>query len=132
MHEFSIATQILESLLEFAEERQPAEVLKVRVEIGELMCIEREQLRFCYDSIKTNTLVMDSSLEITLIAAIVKCPYCQYEGPPKYWEEVRLAAVPTLQCPQCGKTTEAIQGHDCAIKSVQFLESKNPVAIAGD
>jgi hydrogenase nickel incorporation protein HypA/HybF len=132
MHEFSIATQILESVLEFAEAHRPAEVVKVRVEIGELMCVEQEQLRFCYDSIKGNTAVMNSLLEISSVPAAVNCPNCRYEGPPKYWEEAQGAPVPTLQCPQCGKTAEAIQGHDCAIKSVQLLAGKNEDAMAGD
>ena len=121
MHEFSIATQILESVLEFAEARPSEEVLKVRLEIGELMCVEAEQLRFCYDSIKTGTALENSCLEIAFAPAVVKCPHCQYEGPPKYWEGVLAeASIATLQCPQCGKAAAAIAGHDCAIKSIQL------------
>jgi hydrogenase nickel incorporation protein HypA/HybF len=126
MHEFSIATQIMESVLEFAEAHQPGEVVKVRLEVGELTCVEPEQLKFCYDSIKTNTVLKTSVLEISMAAAVVKCPHCKYEGAPKYWDDARAAAaIPTLQCPQCGKAAEAVSGHDCAIKSVQFRELKD-------
>src|SRR5665213_1797595 len=121
MHEFSIATQILESVLEFAEARPSEEVLKVRLEIGELMCVEAGQLRFCYDSIKTNTPLKNSLLEIESVAAVVQCPHCQYEGPPKYWDGALAgASIATLQCPTCGKAAAAIQGHECAIKSIQL------------
>ena len=121
MHEFSIATQILDSVLEFAESRPSQEVLKVRLEIGELMCVEAGQLRFCYDSIKLNTSLENSSLEIESAPAVVQCEHCQYEGKPKYWEGVLASAsIPTLQCPQCGQAAEAIRGHECAIKSVQL------------
>jgi hydrogenase nickel incorporation protein HypA/HybF len=126
MHEFSIATQILESVLEFAGARPSAEVVKVRLEIGELMCIEAEQLRFCYDSIKQETVLKNSSLEIEFVPAVVQCPHCQYEGSPKYWDGVLASAsIPTLQCPKCGKAAAAIRGHDCAIKTVQLLDLTN-------
>jgi hydrogenase nickel incorporation protein HypA/HybF len=127
MHEFSIATQILESVLEFAQKHESAEVLKVRLEIGELMCVEAEQLRFCYDSIKVETVLRNSELEIEFAAAVVKCSHCKYQGPPKYWSGViSEASIPTLQCPKCGKAAQAILGHDCAIKSIQLFDSKGP------
>jgi hydrogenase nickel incorporation protein HypA/HybF len=126
MHEFSIATQILESVLEFSEARHGRDVLRVRLEIGELMCVEAEQLRFCYDSIKLGTALENSTLDIEFAPAVVNCPHCDYEGPPKYWDGVIAgASIPTLQCPDCGKAAAAIQGHDCAIKTVQLLDQRN-------
>ncbi len=119
MHEFSIATQILESVLEFVQAREPAEVLKVRLEIGELTCVEDEQLRFCYDSIKTETALRNSTLEISSVPAVVKCAWCKYEGAAKRWD----GGIATLECPNCGKAAQAIQGHDCAIKSIQLAET---------
>jgi hydrogenase nickel incorporation protein HypA/HybF len=126
MHEFSIATQILDSVLEFALARPSQQVLKVRLEIGEMMCVEAEQLRFCYDSIKKETALENSDLEIAFLPAVVQCPHCQYEGSPKYWDGALAGvSIPTLQCPQCGKAAETIQGHDCAIKTIQLLDLKN-------
>jgi hydrogenase nickel incorporation protein HypA/HybF len=125
MHEFSIATQILESVMEFAEAHLDKEIVTVRIEVGELMCVQREQLQFCYDSIKTNTSLQNSTLEISAVAAVVNCPGCHYEGEPKYWDGAMTGApIATLQCPQCGKAAEAIQGNDCAIKSVQLSEAR--------
>jgi hydrogenase nickel incorporation protein HypA/HybF len=124
MHELSIATQILESLLEFAESRPGCEVLRVRLEVGELMSIEGEQLSFCYDSIKQGTPLEKSALQIEFAPAAVECPHCQYQGRAKYWEgALASAAIATLQCPQCGKTARAVRGQDCAIKSIQLRES---------
>jgi hydrogenase nickel incorporation protein HypA/HybF len=126
MHEFSIAVQILESVLEYAQTCPEREILKVRLEIGELMGVEADQLRFCYDSIKLDTPLQKSSLEIEFARARVRCAHCQYEGIPKYWDGVLASgSIPTLQCPQCGKAAEAVQGHDCAIKSIQLLDSRN-------
>lgn len=121
----------MESLLEFAESHPDKVVVKIRIEIGELTCVEREQLRFCYDSIKIGTELENSSMEMETVSAVVKCPFCNYEGPPKYWDEGRAMAIPTLQCPKCGKATEAVAGHDCAIKSVQLADFAGEKAIAG-
>jgi Zn finger protein HypA/HybF involved in hydrogenase expression len=87
------------------------------------MCVEAEQLRFCFDSIKQETALNDAVLEIQFIPAVVKCRECDYEGGPKYWDGVLSgASIATLQCPRCGKAAEAIQGRDCAIKSVQMAD----------
>ena len=121
MHEFSIATQILESVLEFANSPPPKKVLKVLLQIGELTCVEPEQLQFCYTAVVQETSIEGSTLEIERVPAQVACPHCGYAGPPKYWEDALSAApVATLQCPTCGKAAAAIQGHDCAIKSIQL------------
>lgn len=124
-------TQILESVLEFSDAREGRKVLRVRLEIGELMCVEAEQLRFCFDSIKQGTPLENSTLDIEFVPALVKCPHCDYEGRPKYWDGVlSTASIPTLQCPNCGKAAAAVQGHDCAIKNVQLLDpGSQPAAI---
>jgi|ERR1041385_1549623 hydrogenase nickel incorporation protein HypA/HybF len=122
MHELSIAASIVESVLDFVNERQVSEVRTVRLAVGELTCVQDEQLRFCYESLVKETPIEASALEIERLPAVVKCPHCQYEGPPRYWDEALSAqAVPTLQCPQCGKAAQAVRGHECAIRSIQYV-----------
>jgi hydrogenase nickel incorporation protein HypA/HybF len=131
MHEFSIATGLVDGLLEFIEVHPGVAVLKVRVVIGELACVEPEQLEFCYKSITQGTALDGSELEFEPLTAIVKCPACSYQGPPKYWDGVLVGtSIPTLQCPQCSQAAEAIQGHECQIKSVQVLQD-GPVDASG-
>jgi len=121
MHEFSIASSIVESVLAFAEKQRAARIVEVRLTIGEFTHIEQEQLRFCFQAITKDTVLEDSTLEIETSDAAVRCPHCGYAGPPKYWEGALSAAlVPTLQCPACGKAAEPAEGHECAIKTVRF------------
>jgi len=122
MHELSIAASIVESVLDFVNERNISQVRKVRLAVGELTCVQDEQLRFCYESLVRETAIKESDLEIQRLRAEVKCPHCRYEGPPRYWDEaLNGEAVPTLQCPQCGKAAEAVRGHECAIRSIQYV-----------
>jgi hydrogenase nickel incorporation protein HypA/HybF len=130
MHELSIASAVVESVLDFVGTRSVKKVLAVRLAIGELSHIEADQLRFCYTAITEQTPIQDSTLEIETVEAVVRCERCSYRGQPKYWDDA-LSAGPilTLQCPKCGATVEAIAGNDCAIKSIRFAVEDDGLAI---
>ena len=124
MHELSIASGLVEKLLQFSTEHPDRTLIEVRIAIGELSHIEEQQLKFCYDSITKNTPLEASSLVIEKVPAMVNCGYCSYRGRPDYWDEaLAIAPVITLRCPRCGKSVDAAEGHECAIKSVKFLET---------
>jgi len=128
MHEFSIACSLVEKLLQFADGNPDKKVVEVRLEVGELSHIDQEQLRFCYQSITTKTALEGSTLQLEKIPAAVECPSCYYHGQPKYWSDaLSEMPVPTLQCPQCGKAVYAVEGQECAIKSVKFLKDQPAV-----
>ncbi len=111
----------MEDVLGFAELYGATKVVRVRLAIGELTCIQPEQLKFCYESVTRETALAESQLDIESIPARVTCSHCGYQGPPKYWaDSLEVAPVPTLQCPVCGKSTDAAQGHECAIKAIQY------------
>ena len=122
MHELSIASSLVESVLAFVEEHRVTKVLAVRLAVGELSCVETEQLRFCYTVVTRETAIETATLEIDQVEALVRCSHCCYEGSPKYWEDaLSAAAIPTLQCPECGKAAEPIQGHECLIRGIRYV-----------
>ncbi|MEP6603294.1 MAG: hydrogenase maturation nickel metallochaperone HypA [Spartobacteria bacterium] len=124
MHELSIASGLLEKLLQFTEDNPEKQIVEVRLAIGELSHIEEEQFRFCYEAITAETPLARSTLEIERIEAMVICPHCSYRGRPKYWDGA-LSGIPvaTLECPSCGKAAEATDGNECAIKSLRVTEN---------
>jgi hydrogenase nickel incorporation protein HypA/HybF len=125
MHEFSIASGLADTVLTFAESRNIQRVVEVRLSVGELTCIEIDQLRFCFEAITHDSPLEGCTLEIEKAADVVRCGDCGYQGPPKYWEEaLAVAPFPTLQCPGCGRTAEAIEGRECAIKSIKFVSDE--------
>ncbi len=123
MHELSIASGLVEKLLDFAEKNPDKKIVQVRLAIGELSHIEEEQFRFCYEAITAETPLEGSTLEIEKIDAMVICPHCSYRGRPKYWDGA-LSGIPvaTLECPSCGKTADATDGQECAIRSLRVME----------
>jgi hydrogenase nickel incorporation protein HypA/HybF len=124
MHELSIASGLVEKLLEFCAQNPDRAVLEVCLELGELSHIDPGQLRFCYESISKETPLDGSILTIAKLPALVNCPHCAYHGRPDYWENaLAIAPVITMRCPRCGKAVEADQGHECAIKSVRLIET---------
>jgi hydrogenase nickel incorporation protein HypA/HybF len=131
MHEFSLATQIVESVLSLVESnREGGEVLKVELLIGELAGIDAGQLRFCYNSITRETPLEHSVLEIASSEAQVRCRHCCYCGPPRYLNgALARARIPTFQCPRCGNSVEATQGHECELRSVQFFDEAWPANV---
>jgi len=123
MYEFSLATEIVESVREFARHHANSRVLTVRAQIGELTGVEPEPLRFCYEAITRQTPLEGSRLEIEMVAASIHCPRCAYDGPPTYWEDNRAGVrQATLQCPKCGATGETTRGHECLVTTVQVYD----------
>jgi hydrogenase nickel incorporation protein HypA/HybF len=128
MHEFSIASGVVETVLAFAESHRVRKVVEVRMVVGELTCVEAEQLKFCFEAITNDSALEGAALEIEVAHAAVRCPHCGYEGPPKYWDgALSAASVPTLECPQCAQATEPTAGHDCSIKSIKYVCDSDPV-----
>jgi hydrogenase nickel incorporation protein HypA/HybF len=122
MHELSIASAVVNSVLEYLDAHAVKKLLRVRLAVGELSHVEADQLRFCYRAITQETAMENSTLEIERVAAVVECPRCSYRGRPKYWEDALSAApIPTLECPTCRGAVEPVEGNDCAIKTIQFV-----------
>jgi len=127
MHEFSIAAEMVDNVLEFSRAHPDVEMLSVRVQIGELTCIEPEQLCFCYESITRQTPLEGSQLEIETVKAIVRCRRCGYEGSPVYWNEAVVGVgIATMQCPECGSSARPVQGHECLLRTVQVVTRDHP------
>src|SRR5271165_3088379 len=78
MHELSIASSVVDRVLEFLDSHEVKKVITVRLAIGELSNVEAEQLRFCYTAITQETALENSTLEIENVPAVVECPSCSY------------------------------------------------------
>lgn len=122
MHEGSITTQIIESVLQEAKKRNAKKVTEVHLMIGSLTFLNPEQVRFWYEILTRDTIMESSRLTIEENKEVVKCPKCGYEGDFKYVDDPALhIPTPTLNCPKCGSVVDIVGGKDCLIKNIKML-----------
>jgi hydrogenase nickel incorporation protein HypA/HybF len=121
VHEFSMTTQIVESVLKEAKKHNAKRVDEVHLVIGKLTFLGLEQVRFAYEVLVKDTMMDDSKLYIEEKDGVVKCSKCGYEGDFKYEDDPMYhIPTPTLHCPKCGGVVNIVGGRECTIKSVKL------------
>lgn len=122
MHEFSVTSQVVQSVLAEAEKRGAKKVTEVDLVIGKLTFLGLEQVQFAYEVLAKDTILEGSKLVIEEQEGIVKCNKCGYEGGFKYEDDpLYHVPVPTLKCPQCGSVVSIVAGKECTIKSIKMM-----------
>jgi len=122
LHEFSVTSQIVQSVLAEAENRKAKKVTEVHLTIGKLTFLGLEQVRFAYEALTKGTILEDSKLVIEEQEGVVKCNHCGYEGGFKYEDDpLYHVPLPTLKCPQCGSVVNIAAGKECTIKSIKMM-----------
>jgi len=120
VHEFSIATSLVESLLEIANNQTATKVLSVHLKVGKLRLISLDQLRFSYRILSKDTLLENSRLEIEETPAVKRCPNCAYHSEFETEDTFFHFTIPTLKCPHCGTNLEIDGGDECVITKVRM------------
>ena len=122
MHEFSVTSQIVQSVLAEAEKRSAKKVTEVHLVVGKLTFLGLEQLRFAFEALTKDTIMEGAKLVIGEQEGVVKCNNCGYEGGFKYEDDpLYHVPLPTLKCPKCGSVVEITAGKECTIKSIKLL-----------
>lgn len=122
MHEFSVTSQIVQSVLAEADKRGAKKVTEVDLIIGKLTFLGLEQVRFAYEALTKGTIMDGSKLVIEEQDGVVKCSNCGYEGGFKYEDDpLYHVPVPTLKCPQCGNMVNIVAGKECIIQSIKLI-----------
>ena len=121
MHEFSMATRIVETVLRTAEVQKARKVKEVKLTIGALSFLNAEQVKFAYNVLSEGTLLEGSELIVKEKKAKVRCEKCGYEGPISNIEDPAYHFYfPSLLCPKCGGTSTVIEGKECILESVKM------------
>ena len=119
MHEFSIMSQIVQTILTEAEKNQLKTISKVTLEVGELTFLGEEQLRFCYDVLSKDNMLNGSELVIEKVLPEVSCSKCGYLGNLEYLEADEFHfRLPKFTCPKCEEKVDIIKGKDCVIREI--------------
>lgn len=122
VHEGTITTALVKSVLKEAEERKAKKVIEVDVDVGQLTFLNPEQVRFWFQILTKDTILEGSRLVIEEREGVVRCGQCGYEGGFKYADDSAFhLRVPTLQCPRCDAQVEIVDGRDCIVRRVRML-----------
>lgn len=103
MHEMSLAESVLQIIGDAAHKQGFTRVKTVRLEIGQLACVEPDAMRFCFDAVTHGSIAEQARLEIIEVAGQGRCGKCAQDFP--------LAALYEA-CPQCGSYDVKVAGGD--------------------
>jgi hydrogenase nickel incorporation protein HypA/HybF len=119
MHEYSIMSQIVQTITIESERNNLQKVSKITLDVGKLSFLGEESLRFCFNTISKGTILNDSELVINLIEPEVECQNCEFNGDLEYLdtEEVHFR-IPKFNCPKCGGPIKVIKGKDCILREI--------------
>jgi hydrogenase nickel incorporation protein HypA/HybF len=110
MHELSIATSLIEQVLEYAESGGLATVESVELEVGALMLIVPDALDLAFQAVCSGTLAEGAELKLMEVTARARCRDCGHEY---------AAAMHRYTCPECGQANaQIIAGQDIILKSM--------------
>lgn len=112
MHELSVAQNIIEIVKENVPEKDLGKVKTIFLEVGEFSGIISESLQYCFDVIKTDTLLEGSKMEIKKIPFVLLCNECKSETSNN---------MGIRYCEKCGSNnTKIISGTDMQIINVEL------------
>ena len=110
MHEFSLAQNIVEIVEESIVANNVSNVEEIVLEIGTLAGVEIPALELALESLKPNSVLKDSTIQISILEAEAVCEDCS------------SLFVPTdayTACPDCGSFRKKIlTGTELKVKSI--------------
>ena len=120
MHELSIATSLIDALLEIAKKQSSNKVVAVQLRVGKLRLISVDQLRFSYEVLSKGTVLEGSQLTVVETPGFTRCPNCGYGREFKTADASFHFALPQMKCPKCATNLKIEGGDECIITKVRM------------
>lgn len=112
MHELSIASYLLESVLAEAEVRAARRIRAISLVVGERTGVVEDALRFCFDLLAPDTVADGATITIRRMPMRFSCSGCACEYVP---------ASGHFRCPGCGVVgAVASDGSELLIESLEI------------
>ena len=112
MHEFSIATQIIEELESLVKEYGASRVTSLTVKAGEMMQLVPEALAIAFEAAAGDTIAEGARLSLEIVPVCVKCCGCGLDYKPVDGYYV---------CPSCSMVNyDLIDGDGLVLNSVEL------------
>jgi hydrogenase nickel incorporation protein HypA/HybF len=121
MHEFSLSSEIVKTVLKTAEENKAKKVHAIYLEIGELALINKDQVAFWVEELLKDSIAEGAKVKVKVIKGRIRCGGCGYSGAIKGVDEGDFVthAFPQL-CPACGSFKVQIEkGRECFLRKIE-------------
>lgn len=123
MHEYSISSEIVKTVLGAAAENETRKVLSVQLEIGELALLNAEQVSFWIHELFKGTIAEGSKVKIKKVRARIRCGSCGYHGGMKSDRADSFQHLVPQSCPKCGSFQIKIEkGRECFLRRIQAVK----------
>jgi hydrogenase nickel incorporation protein HypA/HybF len=120
MHEFSVMSQIVDSILSEAKKRMATRIEEVELQIGEYTMLGEEQLKFAYEVLSRDTVLQGSKLKVGHIKGKIECS-CGFTGSVEPSPDSPHKVVPILECPKCKGAAKITEGRECVIRNIRMV-----------
>ncbi|MGP8070471.1 MAG: hydrogenase maturation nickel metallochaperone HypA [Candidatus Bathyarchaeia archaeon] len=121
MHEFAIATSLVEALNELVKEQSARKVLEVHLRVGKLRVLSIDQLKFSYGILSKGTALEGSVLDVEETPGYARCTKCHYAEKLETDDLSFHFSLPQMTCPQCGVNLVLEGGDECLITRVRMI-----------
>lgn len=119
MHELSLADGILKTVLHAAEKEGAKKVKSIKIEMGEILLVNSEQLIFCFDIISKDTIAEGAKLDIIFLKPRLLCNKCHKEFQVNSDEDLPILS---MTC-ECGSNdVTVLSGRELNVKSMKIEE----------
>jgi hydrogenase nickel incorporation protein HypA/HybF len=120
VHELSIVSSIVDSVIQTLESYPGAKVKEVRLRIGALASVVEDSLQFCYGIATDDTPLEGSKLVVNILPVTMHCDFCA--------SDVEIASLQSFRCPRCDEPVSDLrQGRELEIESIEIDEVKEKV-----
>ena len=111
MHELSLVLHLLDVIADQARRADFDRVTSLRVEVGELACVETEAFLHCFEAASVGTVAEGARLRLGVLPARARCESCGLE--------FHLPALGT-PCPDCGLSRlEVLAGRELRLRELE-------------
>lgn len=115
--------QLIAALKEELKKKGIERIKEVKLEIGELTFLGKNQLSFAYEVMTKDTFLEGSELKVVTVGAEVKCHECGYQGGIEYVDDPAFHYnIPIITCPDCGEKPKLIKGKETTLVGVKAIK----------
>jgi len=123
MHEFSISSEIVRTVLDTAEKNNGKKVLSIQLEIGELTHLNGDQVGFWIKELFKGSVAKDAEVRIKTTKARIHCKACGYKGGIESDQEDSFRHLALQTCPRCNSFQFKIEkGRECILRRIQVVK----------